>query len=157
MTAGIVLSPAVLATAAIAAGVAAGYVASQYYEDIFDQLSETYSSDEMSQAMDDISDAVEDMFNNLGDEISDKFIQGALGLGDSINKIGSLLNQIFTTSRAFRRGRDPLALDLDGDGIETNGADGTVLFDHDGDGVKTVQGGFVPMMVCWCWIEMVMA
>ena len=36
--------------------------------------------------------------------------------------------------------RDPLAIDLDGDGIETIGADGTVVFDHDGDGVKTGTG-----------------
>ena len=36
--------------------------------------------------------------------------------------------------------RDPLALDLDGDGIETRGADGRVLFDHNGDGVKTGTG-----------------
>ena len=36
--------------------------------------------------------------------------------------------------------RDPLAIDMDGDGIETTGADGTVLFDHNGDGVKTGTG-----------------
>lgn len=36
--------------------------------------------------------------------------------------------------------RDPLAIDLDGDGIETIGADGSVVFDHDGDGVKTGTG-----------------
>ena len=33
-----------------------------------------------------------------------------------------------------------LALDLDGDGIETRGADGRVLFDHDGDGIKNGTG-----------------
>ncbi|HYP84610.1 hypothetical protein [Variovorax sp.] len=38
--------------------------------------------------------------------------------------------------------RDPLVLDLDGDGIETTSTrDGTViLFDHDADGVKTGTG-----------------
>ena len=36
--------------------------------------------------------------------------------------------------------RDPLALDLDGDGIETRSADGKVVFDHNGDGVKTGTG-----------------
>ncbi|WP_293266580.1 calcium-binding protein, partial [Neptunomonas sp.] len=35
---------------------------------------------------------------------------------------------------------DPLVLDLDGDGIETIAADGSVLFDHDGDGVKNGTG-----------------
>lgn len=36
--------------------------------------------------------------------------------------------------------RDPLALDLDGDGIETIAANGAVLFDHDGDEVRTATG-----------------
>ncbi|MCD8455313.1 calcium-binding protein [Xylella taiwanensis] len=46
--------------------------------------------------------------------------------------------------------RDPLALDLDGDGIETTSTqDGTqngrvILFDHDGDGVKTGTGWVKP-------------
>ncbi|MDD0943608.1 calcium-binding protein [Xylella fastidiosa subsp. multiplex] len=41
--------------------------------------------------------------------------------------------------------RDPLALDLDGDGIETTGSDGRViLFDHDADGVKTGTGWLKP-------------
>ena len=39
---------------------------------------------------------------------------------------------------------DPLALDLDGDGIETRGADGKVVFDHNGDGVKTGTGWLRP-------------
>ena len=40
--------------------------------------------------------------------------------------------------------RDPLALDLDGDGIETRGADGRVVFDHNNDGVKTGTGWLRP-------------
>ena len=40
--------------------------------------------------------------------------------------------------------RDPLALDLDGDGIETRGADGRVVFDHNGDGIKTGTGWLRP-------------
>jgi len=38
--------------------------------------------------------------------------------------------------------RDPLAIDLDGDGIETVGvnAQSPILFDHDGDGVRTGTG-----------------
>ena len=37
-----------------------------------------------------------------------------------------------------------LALDLDGDGIETRGADGRVVFDHNNDGVKTGTGWLRP-------------
>ncbi|WLQ13889.1 calcium-binding protein [Hahella aquimaris] len=33
-----------------------------------------------------------------------------------------------------------MILDLDGDGIETTPADGSVLFDHDGDGIKNASG-----------------
>ncbi|MBK7060663.1 MAG: hypothetical protein IPH51_09240 [Rubrivivax sp.] len=43
--------------------------------------------------------------------------------------------------------RDPLAIDFDGDGIETmgvGGANGTVLFDHDADGVRTGTGWLLP-------------
>ena len=40
--------------------------------------------------------------------------------------------------------RDPLALDLDGDGIETRGVDGKVVFDHNNDGVKTGTGWLRP-------------
>ena len=36
--------------------------------------------------------------------------------------------------------RDPLALDLDNDGIETTSANGRILFDHDGDGIRTGTG-----------------
>lgn len=42
--------------------------------------------------------------------------------------------------------RDPLTLDLDGDGLETTGIDPTnpIHFDHDGDGVKTATGWVRP-------------
>lgn len=39
----------------------------------------------------------------------------------------------------FRR-RDPLALDLDGDGIETTGAESVVAFDHNGNDLKNGSG-----------------
>ena len=51
------------------------------------------------------------------------------------------------TSASSLPRKDPLALDLDGDGIETVGErpDGTsVLFDHDGDGIATGTGWLQP-------------
>ncbi|MBC3873681.1 calcium-binding protein [Undibacterium flavidum] len=50
-------------------------------------------------------------------------------------------------SGAVQPRRDPLALDLDGDGIETNNTGGNgqpILFDHDADGVKTGTGWLRP-------------
>jgi Ca2+-binding RTX toxin-like protein len=57
-------------------------------------------------------------------------------------KIADLVSDHFTAAQRFIPQRDPLALDLDGDGIETVGIIGydTVLFDHDGDGIKTGTG-----------------
>lgn len=48
----------------------------------------------------------------------------------------------FNEGKQFTPRRDPLALDLDGDGLETVGVTGdkVVLFDHNGDGVKTGTG-----------------
>jgi hypothetical protein len=52
----------------------------------------------------------------------------------------------FTTAQRFLPRRDPLILDLDGDGIETVGVDpnNPILFDHDGDGVKNGTGWVLP-------------
>ncbi len=48
-------------------------------------------------------------------------------------------NDLYLLARNFIR-RDPLAIDLDGDGIETVGVDAGVLFDHDADAIKTGTG-----------------
>ena len=60
---------------------------------------------------------------------------------DPFDRLSDGINQDFNSAKNWTPARrDPLALDLDGDGIETLGADGTVVFDHDGDGVKTGTG-----------------
>ncbi|MFT3960123.1 beta strand repeat-containing protein [Propionivibrio sp.] len=50
-------------------------------------------------------------------------------------------NTTYLSGRNWRQ-VDPLALDLDGDGLETTGiaSTNTTLFDHDGDGVRTGTG-----------------
>ena len=48
--------------------------------------------------------------------------------------------------------RDPLTLDLDGDGLETVGTSAGILFDHDADGVKNVTRlGGRRTTASWCW------
>ena len=59
---------------------------------------------------------------------------------DEVLKLNPELSDLFDRAKAFVFPRDPLALDLDGDGIETIGADGTVLFDHNGDGTRRGTG-----------------
>ena len=53
---------------------------------------------------------------------------------------GTDYNKLFNQAQDVVPYRDPLALDLDGDGIETAGLDAGVLFDHDNDGIKTTTG-----------------
>jgi hypothetical protein len=56
--------------------------------------------------------------------------------------IVDLTNTHFTSAQNWQPPRDPLVLDLDGDGIETVGISGAspVLFDHDADGIRTGTG-----------------
>ncbi|BBT17511.1 hypothetical protein WP8S17C03_35600 [Metapseudomonas otitidis] len=49
-------------------------------------------------------------------------------------------NTNFSNANSFVERRDPLSLDLDGDGIETVGANAGITFDFDGDGLKTGTG-----------------
>ena len=68
--------------------------------------------------------------NSLADTLIDWEVEG----------IDQIVNTDFT--RAFNSAtvRDPLVLDLDGDGIETLAADGSVLFDHNSNGIRTATG-----------------
>jgi Ca2+-binding RTX toxin-like protein len=55
--------------------------------------------------------------------------------------ISGAVNNLFGQARVMRR-IDPLALDLDGDGVETVGitADKKILFDHNSDGIRAATG-----------------
>ncbi len=63
------------------------------------------------------------------------------GWGDG-SGISAETNRDYTAARGWTLPRDPLVLDLDGDGIETVGINplAPVLFDHDNDGVRTGTG-----------------
>lgn len=54
------------------------------------------------------------------------------------------INDWWTDAQNWVLRRDPLTLDLDGDGIETLPADGAVLFDQNGDGIKQGTGWVAP-------------
>lgn len=74
-------------------------------------------------------------FNDWIDE------EGLPNLFDAEVGIDFSVNADFLSARGWR-GSSPLVLDLDGDGIETVGATSydAVLFDHDGDGMRTGTG-----------------
>ncbi|WP_440651964.1 calcium-binding protein [Cysteiniphilum sp. 19S12-1] len=70
--------------------------------------------------------------------VIDKVLAGDFNINDFID---SIVNTDFNTAaNILPRHNDPLVFDLDGDGIETIAADGNVLFDHTGDGVKYASG-----------------
>ncbi|MCL2021526.1 MAG: hypothetical protein FWG81_05385, partial [Betaproteobacteria bacterium] len=67
-------------------------------------------------------------------------------LGEKYDQIANEVNDLYLKARHLLV-VDPLVLDLDGDGqISTVGMNGykTVLFDHDGDGVRTGTGWVLP-------------
>ena len=78
-----------------------------------------------------------DAFNDyLGPDVDDVM--------DLARELREGFDELLRAARNFLPRRDPLALDLDGDGLETLGADGSVLFDHDGDGVTGGTGWIRP-------------
>lgn len=69
----------------------------------------------------------------------------AMSAQGSLN-ISTWVNAFFLNARNWIQRRDPLTLDLDGDGLETTGIDpnNPILFDHDGDGTANATGWVKP-------------
>ncbi|MGX5648960.1 hypothetical protein ACWKW4_01740 [Hydrogenophaga borbori] len=59
---------------------------------------------------------------------------------DAVGTVDARTNTSFNSARAVVLQRDPLILDLDGDGLELSAASGNTLFDHNADGIKTGTG-----------------
>jgi len=64
--------------------------------------------------------------------------RGFIAVVDTV--LNAAINSNFLNARNFVVRRDPLVLDLDGDGLELTAASGNVLFDHNADGIKTGTG-----------------
>ena len=78
------------------------------------------------------------LFNLLA--LAPVFLQLADRFDGFADRLKLALNRLYLRASRLFPHQDPLALDLDGDGIETRGADSTVLFDHNGDGIRTGTG-----------------
>ncbi len=87
-----------------------------------------------------------DWVDDLASDLADDFIEFGYDFGDFINDIEDSVNDFFNDARNWIRRRDPLTLDLDGDGLETVGidAENPVIFDHDGDGTANATGWIKP-------------
>ena len=98
----------------------------------------------------DVGDVTQAMADGLtsaierGIDMLDRMMNAAGGaLGGLEGGINDLLNDMFNAAQRYiPPRRDPLTLDLDGDGLETVPVSATnpILFDHNGDGIKTGTG-----------------
>ncbi|MFN3716746.1 MAG: hypothetical protein ACK4R8_08495 [Thiobacillus sp.] len=57
-----------------------------------------------------------------------------------LNDLGDFFGDLFTRAKTWTWPRDPILLDLDGDGLETVGLSSNIHFDFDADGVLTKTG-----------------
>ncbi|WP_200384611.1 putative Ig domain-containing protein [Rhodocyclus tenuis] len=57
-----------------------------------------------------------------------------------LSELSDLISDLFHQFKNWLWPRDPIILDLDGDGLETVGLVSNIYFDHDGDGVLTKTG-----------------
>ena len=84
-----------------------------------------------------------EVLTNAGGEFGSWFAGTWAGVWVYDNWIAPDVGANFNSAQSFVRRYDPLALDLDGDGIETTGTgnwQNTTLFDHNGDGLAEGTG-----------------
>ena len=79
---------------------------------------------------------------NFGEESSEFLRKKFRDLNEKFNDLKEKIKDFFDDAKDFVLRRDPLTLDLDGDGLETTGIAATnpIQFDHDGDGIKNGTG-----------------
>ncbi|OCA58221.1 hemolysin [Xylella fastidiosa subsp. pauca 11399] len=93
-------------------------------------------------------DKVFDQLHHIGELSGARLYDWVTQIGDLFRRLNqtlhkdnaSLLDLLHDLFRHSRDERDPLVLDLDGDGIETVAAGKNILFDHDGDGITHASG-----------------
>ncbi|RVU35463.1 hypothetical protein EOE67_13890 [Rheinheimera riviphila] len=126
----------------------------QAMKSVFDKF--TSLSDNLSGYVGDILDRINDL-SGFFDNIDSSILDGLLNLSNGLRKIQSFfganptgylpndINSLFNMiDRAVNAPRDPLVLDLDGDGVETVGTNAGIMFDHNGDGLKHGTGWVKP-------------
>ncbi|STZ07745.1 Uncharacterised protein [Moraxella caprae] len=121
--------------------------AEQIAKDLAKEVSETFKevSDNLADAFDKYRQAAEDAFNKWKQQAEDFFDD--FKLPNPFDDLPDDLAEAFAKWTGINRSGfhyfyDPLALDLDGDGIETIAHDKLkkAVFDHDGDGIAHATG-----------------
>ena len=84
--------------------------------------------------------------NSLADAMKSAFMDFAFGFGDFINGIEQSVADLITAAQRFIPRRDPLTLDLNGNGLETVAPNATnpIYFDLTGEGVQSSVGWVAP-------------
>jgi hypothetical protein len=109
-----------------AVGLAFDILAGKGFEASYDWVSKTTSDWE---GLQDFLTPIFDAINALSN------------IGEWQKHINALVDTFFRSAGLFTQPRrDPLTLDLDGDGLETVGTTAGILFDHNADGIKTGTG-----------------
>lgn len=108
--------------------------------------------DAVSEASESIKDSVFEVFKEnwfddaikrfLGEDRVNDFWNRYFDMFDRMNdpRVKDSVNDRYGDASKFIFRRDPLTLDLDGDGIETISANAGIVFDFDGDGTRTGTG-----------------
>ncbi|MBV6389634.1 MAG: hypothetical protein JNIBNLAF_01281 [Nitrosomonas europaea] len=73
-------------------------------------------------------------------QLEKDILDGLLDLSKNLSDFGKNIKDLWNRAKSWVWPRDPIILDLDGDGLETVGLASNVYFDHDGDGVLTRTG-----------------
>ncbi|SDX17986.1 calcium-binding protein, partial [Nitrosomonas communis] len=115
------------------AGLAGGYFGGLAGEKLFEDLYRDVTSIDMAL-----------FFQNLAEDFSWAINRLSTFIMQDLGDLAGILNTVNNFFLQFKNWVppriDPLVLDLDNDGIETIGINGSIVFDHDGDGIKTGTG-----------------
>ena len=98
--------------------------------------------DAIGAGISEVATSVDEWATGLLNDLGNSFLNFFLPKDKRPINIGT--STFFTAAgRALPR-RDPLTFDLDGDGLETIGTAAGILFDHNGDGIKSGTGWVKP-------------
>ncbi|TIH08376.1 calcium-binding protein [Pseudomonas leptonychotis] len=83
-------------------------------------------------ALDDVREAIDGLNKKWEDFVRD--------FNADVDRVNALMNERLSQGLSAVPRYDPLALDIDGDGVETTSANSGITFDFDGDGLRTGTG-----------------